>query len=87
MNLTTRAARQLQTLDPGQAAALLDRLRDRPHLDSTSIVEVVVGGQGFRCFVGRHRDGSRVLLGIVAHCTARRPGEGGKPRDGPPGVL
>lgn len=65
MNLTPRAANQLRALDPSDVASVLDQLRGRPHPGATSIIEVAVRGQVFRCFVGRHRDGSPVLLGIV----------------------
>lgn len=85
MNLTPRAARQMQTLDPGQAAAILDQLRDRPHQGATAIIPVTVAGQGYRCFVGRHRDGCPVLLGVIAGRTANQASGEARPRDGPPG--
>lgn len=70
VTITPRAVRQLHALDSGKVAAILDALRGRLHTGSTSIVEVTAQGQVFRCFVGRHRDGSRVLLGVVARRSA-----------------
>lgn len=66
MNLTPRAARQLQALRPSDVAIILDQLRDRPHVGGTSIVEVKTPGGTVRCFIGPRRDGQPVLLGIVA---------------------
>ncbi len=65
MNLTPRAANQLRALDPADAAAILDHLRDRRYGPGASLVEVETAGGTCRCFVARHTDGSLVLLAIV----------------------
>ncbi len=65
MNLTPRAANQLQVLDSGDAARILDILNDRQYGPGASLVEVETPGGTCRCFVARHRDGSLVLLAIV----------------------
>lgn len=65
MNLTPRAANQLQALDPADAAAILDHLHDRQYGPGASLVEVETAGGTVRCFVARHRDGSLVLLSII----------------------
>lgn len=83
MNLTPRAARQVQALEPGQAAAILDQLWSAPHQGTTSIIEVAVQGHGFRCFVGRHRNGCPVLLGLIAGCATNQASSEANPRDGP----
>jgi hypothetical protein len=85
MNLSPRAACQVQALDAGQAAALLDVLERHPSAGNTTVVEVNLDGQGYRCFVGRHRDGSSVLLGLIAGCTTNQASGAAKSRDGPPG--
>lgn len=65
MNLIARAARQLQALDASQAACILDTLERQPPAAGTTIIRIDLERQAFRCLVGRHRDGCRVLLGIV----------------------
>lgn len=40
MNLTPRAANQLQALDSGDMATILDHLRDRPYGPGASLEEV-----------------------------------------------
>ncbi len=66
MNVSARAATQLRILDPEHVAAILDQLRGRSHGPGSHAVEIDVTGTTFRCFVARHRDGSLVLLGVVA---------------------
>ena len=65
LTVSPRAANQLRNLDPNDAATILDTVRDRYITASASLVEVHAGNATYRCFVGRHKDGSQVLLAVT----------------------
>jgi hypothetical protein len=66
MHLTPRAAAQLRTLDPADAARVLDTLRDAELGPGSHKIEITTADRViFRAFIARHRDGSLVLLGVV----------------------
>ncbi len=63
--VSPRAANQLRNLDPNDVAAILDTVRDRSFTAGASLVDVTPSGTAYQCFVGRHKDGSRVLLAVT----------------------
>ncbi len=63
--VSPRAANQLRNLDPNDAATILDTVRDRSITTGASLVEVAAAGTTYRCFVGRHKDGSRAPLAVT----------------------
>jgi len=65
LTVSPRAARQLRNLEPADAASVLDAVRDRSFTADASLVEVPAGNAPYRCFMGRHRDGSWVLLAVT----------------------
>ena len=65
LTVSPRAANQLLSLAPNDAASILDTLRDRAITAGASLVEVTTSDTAYRCFVGRHRGGSRVLLAVT----------------------
>lgn len=64
MNISPRAATQLHNFDPNDVARILDHLREYPAHDGVQVIEVRASAH-FRCFVGRHRDGSLVLISVL----------------------
>ncbi len=65
LTVSPRAANQLQGLEPTDVAAILDTVRDRSFAAGASLVEVTTSDTDYRCFVGRHKAGSRVLLAVT----------------------
>jgi len=79
MNISPRAAGQLDALDPGDCARILDHLRDHPPHNGVQIVDISVrpphlspntetlraDTAHFKAFVSQHRDGSIVLISVV----------------------
>jgi len=66
LTVSPRAANRLQGLEPTDVAAILDTLQTRAFGPGSHLVEVVISGVPYRCFVARHKDDSLVLLSIVA---------------------
>ena len=66
LTVSPRAANQLRSLDPADGATILDTVRDRSLPAGASLVAVNTLNADYRCFVGRHKDGSRVLLAVTA---------------------
>ncbi len=66
LTVSPRAANQLRSLDPADGATILDTVRDRSLPAGASLVAVNTSDAAYRCFVGRHQDGSRVLLAVTA---------------------
>lgn len=66
MNLSPRAANQLHALPPEDVARILDDLRDRAFKPGASLIAIECQRGTYRAFVARHKDGSLVLLAVVA---------------------
>ncbi len=65
LTVSPRAANQLLSLEPNDAASILDAARDRAITAAASLGEVTTLDTAYQCFVGRHKDGSRVLLAVT----------------------
>ena len=65
LTVSPRASNQLRSLEPGDAATILDTVRDRSFTAGASLVEVNTLDTAHQCFVGRHKDRSRVLLVVT----------------------
>ena len=65
LTVSPRAANQLLSLEPNDAASILDTLRGRSFAAGASLGEVATSDTAYQCFMGRHKDGSRVLLAVT----------------------
>ncbi len=65
LTVSPRAANQLRSIDPNDAGTILDTVRDRSVTAGASLVAVNSLDTAYQCFVGRHKDGSRVLVAVT----------------------